>query len=84
MTPIRWTPCANVNAHSFLNTTGLALTSAQFTWTLAPYPLTARSIAVFQRIATPAGFPAANRRAYAAIRLPGMFNRLKSLLTLAL
>ena len=37
----------NVNAHVFLDTTGLALTSAQFVWTLPVNPLTPRSIAVF-------------------------------------
>jgi hypothetical protein len=36
----------NITAHSFLATQGLALTSAQFVWTLPGHPLTQRSIAV--------------------------------------
>lgn len=37
----------NVNAHAFLSTEGLALTSSQFIWTLPTHLLTVRSIAVF-------------------------------------
>jgi hypothetical protein len=36
----------NINAHSFLATQGLALTSSQFVWTLPGHVLTPRSIAV--------------------------------------
>ena len=41
----------NIKAHTFLHTSGLALTSSQFTWTLPPHPLTPRSIACFPETA---------------------------------
>lgn len=44
--PITLDALCNINAHVFLNTeSGLALTSAQFLWTLYPHALTDRGIA---------------------------------------
>lgn len=52
--PITLDALCNINAHAFLNTdSGLALTSAQFIWTLPPNDLLSRSIAVFPETAEP-------------------------------
>lgn len=46
--PITLDALCNINAHAFLNTTsGLALTSSQFIWTLPGHVLVERSIACF-------------------------------------
>lgn len=50
--PVTLDALCNVSAHSFLDTQGLALTSAQFVWTLPGHELTPRSIAVFPETAT--------------------------------
>lgn len=52
--PVTLDALCNINAHAFLNTeSGLALTSAQFIWTLPNRPLVDRSIACFPEDAAP-------------------------------
>lgn len=41
----------NINAHCFLFSEAMSLTSAQFIWTPPPYNLSARSIAAFPELA---------------------------------
>jgi hypothetical protein len=43
----------NVNAHCFLMSPDLSLTSAQFIWTMPPHALAARAIAAFPELTIP-------------------------------